>query len=75
LCCAGINVFLDGMVPTENLRFRQESLTFRVTETLDRESADMKNMRYQYPAMKKALGEFHLEVEAGAFTHSEVGLV
>lgn len=29
-CREGINVFLDGMVPTENLRFRQESLTFRV---------------------------------------------
>jgi len=26
----GINVFLAGFIPTENLRFRDESLTFRV---------------------------------------------
>ena len=27
----GINIFLDGFVPTENLRFRDESLVFKVT--------------------------------------------
>jgi ATP-binding cassette subfamily E protein 1 len=26
----GINVFLAGFVPTENLRFREESLSFKV---------------------------------------------
>jgi ATP-binding cassette subfamily E protein 1 len=26
----GINIFLAGFVPTENLRFREESLTFKV---------------------------------------------
>jgi ATP-binding cassette subfamily E protein 1 len=26
----GINIFLDGFVPTENLRFRQVSLSFKV---------------------------------------------
>ncbi len=27
----GINIFLGGFVPTENLRFREESLSFKVT--------------------------------------------
>ena len=27
----GINIFLAGFVPTENLRFREESLTFKVS--------------------------------------------
>ncbi|KAJ7307087.1 P-loop containing nucleoside triphosphate hydrolase protein [Mycena albidolilacea] len=27
----GINIFLDGFIPTENLRFRQESLSFKMT--------------------------------------------
>ena len=27
----GINIFLAGFVPTENLRFREEALTFRVS--------------------------------------------
>jgi len=26
----GINIFLAGFVPTENMRFREESLTFKV---------------------------------------------
>ena len=29
----GINVFLAGFIPTENLRFREEELTFKVVET------------------------------------------
>lgn len=29
----GINVFLAGFIPTENLRFRDESLTFKVKIT------------------------------------------
>ena len=29
----GINVFLGGFIPTENLRFREEELTFKVVET------------------------------------------
>ena len=27
----GINIFLAGFVPTENLRFREDSLTFKVS--------------------------------------------
>ena len=30
----GINIFLAGFVPTENLRFRDESLTFKVIPIL-----------------------------------------
>lgn len=29
----GINIFLDGNIPTENLRFREESLQFRIADT------------------------------------------
>ena len=31
----GINIFLAGFVPTENLRFRDESLTFKVGNLTD----------------------------------------
>jgi hypothetical protein len=51
----GINIFLDGFVPTENLRFREVSLTFKVAETAIEE--EIKRMcRYEYPTMKKLLG-------------------
>lgn len=67
----GINVFLDGFVPTENLRFREESLTFKVSDQLSEE--EIKRMcRFKYPRMTKKMGEFQLTVEAGNFTDSEI---
>ncbi|KAK4321972.1 hypothetical protein Pmani_007255 [Petrolisthes manimaculis] len=67
----GINVFLDGFVPTENLRFREESLTFKVSDQLSEE--EIKRMcRFKYPKMTKKLGAFHLTIEAGNFTDSEI---
>ncbi|KAL8948552.1 MAG: hypothetical protein Q9222_005274 [Ikaeria aurantiellina] len=67
----GINIFLDGNIPTENLRFREESLTFRVAEAGDDFVAD-KGQSSEYPAMEKTLGGFHLKVEPGKFTDSEI---
>lgn len=67
----GINIFLDGFVPTENLRFRETSLTFKVAETALEE--EIKRLcRYEYPDMKKIMGEFKLEVHKGQFTDSEI---
>ena len=28
----GINIFLAGFIPTENLKFREEELTFKIVE-------------------------------------------
>jgi len=67
----GINIFLDGNVPTENLRFREESLQFRIAEA----SEDYQNEKargYSYPDMTKTLGGFNLTVESGEFTDSEI---
>ena len=74
----GINVFLAGFVPTENLRFRDESLTFKVSERADESpladesDAAKKHRQYAYPTMTKTLGSFELNVEEGAFTDSEI---
>lgn len=37
----GINIFLAGFVPTENLRFREESLTFKVSLFVSALMADL----------------------------------
>ncbi|TMS01990.1 ATP-binding cassette sub-family E member 1 [Larimichthys crocea] len=67
----GINIFLDGYVPTENLRFRETSLVFKVAETANEE--EVKRLRhYQYPEMSKTMGEFTLDIKAGEFTDSEI---
>ncbi|KAJ1333942.1 ATP-binding cassette sub-family E member 1 [Microdochium nivale] len=67
----GINIFLDGHIPTENLRFRDESLTFRISEGADEFQVD-KGRDFKYPKMEKALGGFNLKIDAGDFTDSEI---
>lgn len=67
----GINIFLDGHIPTENLRFRDESLQFRIADTTDDFMVD-KSRAFKYPKMEKTLGDFHLSIESGDFTDSEI---
>lgn len=67
----GINIFLDGHIPSENLRFREESLHFKIGEAGEEYLVD-KSRSYGYPKMEKTLGDFHLTVEAGEFTDSEI---
>ena len=67
----GINNFLDGRIPSENLRFRDEALSFKMAETADEFIVDH-TKAFNYPAMSKTLGGFKLTVEAGNFTDSEI---
>jgi ATP-binding cassette subfamily E protein 1 len=67
----GINIFLDGHIPTENLRFREESLTFRIAEAGDEFLVD-KGRAFHYPKMEKTMGNFHLSIDSGKFTDSEI---
>ena len=67
----GINIFLDGNIPTENLRFREESLQFRIAEAGEDFMVD-RSRGYAYPAMTKTLGDFHLTIKSGEFTDSEI---
>ncbi|KAE8226617.1 hypothetical protein CF326_g7677, partial [Tilletia indica] len=67
----GINIFLDGFIPSENMRFREESLTFKIAETAE-EFISEHTRKYSYPKMRKTLGNFQLEIEAGQFADSEI---
>ena len=70
----GINIFLAGFIPTENMRFRDDELTFKVVEN-DQEkntaSTDEKQQQkpnsYKYPSMTKTMDAFKLEVTSGQF--------
>lgn len=68
----GINIFLAGFVPTENLRFRETALQFRLAETADDDEEVEHHHLYNYPRMVKTLGPFKLTVETGSFTDSEI---
>lgn len=65
-----INVFLDGFVPTENMRFRPEGLKFNITEGIE---AKDKSVRYEYGSMCKSFDtSFRLKIEGGSFSESEI---
>eukprot|EP00294_Goniomonas_avonlea_P016058 CAMPEP_0114563472 /NCGR_PEP_ID=MMETSP0114-20121206/13128_1 /TAXON_ID=31324 /ORGANISM="Goniomonas sp, Strain m" /LENGTH=608 /DNA_ID=CAMNT_0001749321 /DNA_START=27 /DNA_END=1853 /DNA_ORIENTATION=+ len=75
----GINIFLAGFIPTENLRFRDIALTFKVAETADILDPDhAKHAMQTYPDMVKVLSEpktgstFKLAVKSGSFNDSEI---
>ncbi|KAG2558104.1 hypothetical protein PVAP13_8NG128800 [Panicum virgatum] len=68
----GINIFLAGFVPTENLRFRDESLTFKIAETQESAEEIETYQRYKYPTMSKTQGNFKLTVVEGEFTDSQI---
>ena len=73
----GINIFLAGFVPTENLRFREIELSFKVAQTAeDTLKRGKRDAQYNYEAMTKTLQgkghTFKLHVEAGNFSESEI---
>jgi ATP-binding cassette subfamily E protein 1 len=68
----GINVFLAGFIPTENLRFRDYSLSFKVSEQIDEELIAERTHSRPYPTMSKTYDGFRLNVQAGSFSNSEI---
>eukprot|EP01117_Protostelium_nocturnum_P001664 TRINITY_DN1203_c0_g1_i1.p1 TRINITY_DN1203_c0_g1~~TRINITY_DN1203_c0_g1_i1.p1 ORF type:complete len:603 (+),score=178.62 TRINITY_DN1203_c0_g1_i1:109-1917(+) len=68
----GINAFLEGFIPTENLRFRQTALNFKVSDQADTEEEIKKHCLYNYPDMKKTMKGFTLNIKSGSFTDSEI---
>lgn len=67
----GINHFLEGFIPSENMRFRESSLSFKVTDQLEQQAIE-RTATYSYPTMQKTLGTFHLEIMEGNFSDSEI---
>lgn len=66
----GINIYLEGFIPTENLRFRDESISFKIAQDLDEELK--RESTRSYPAMTKQLGSFKLDIQKGSFSDSEI---
>ena len=67
----GINVFLEGFIPTENMRFRDFSLSFKIADNTDIVLSN-KEHTYKYPKMTKTLQDFTLTVEGGSFSNCEI---
>jgi ATP-binding cassette subfamily E protein 1 len=68
----GINHFLKGYIPTENMRIRKEELVFKPTDTEDVPELSGEHRHFQYPHMKLKLGDFSIEVDKGNFRNGEI---
>ncbi|ADT83652.1 ribosome biogenesis/translation initiation ATPase RLI [Thermococcus barophilus] len=65
----GINIFLDGYLPDENVRFRPYEIRF--TKLSERKS-QTGEVLVEYPSLVKDYGSFRLEVEGGELYKGEV---
>jgi ATP-binding cassette subfamily E protein 1 len=64
----GINIFLLGFIPTENLRFREQQLDFKLPNVEAKEN----NIKFQYPEMEIILGTAtRNESQKGTATRNE----
>jgi ATP-binding cassette subfamily E protein 1 len=70
----GINVFLEGFIPTENMRFRDSSLQFHTKDQSEIFDEHTPNILSHYPQMLFNRGDnnFSLQVEPGYFSESEI---
>ena len=76
----GINIFLAGFLPTENLRFRDVELNFKINQNMDDAiEGGKRHHMHSYPEMVKTFAarkpeesSFKLTVKPGDYTDSEI---
>ena len=65
----GINMFLEGFLPSENLRFRDHALSFKTAV----EDLNIERLHAcPWPQMCKRLGTFELDIQPGQYSDSEI---
>jgi len=67
----GINVFLDGYLPNENVRFRDKKFTFDPSATT-RENFQVGDEVISYPLLEKKFPAFSVTIEPGKVRKGEV---
>lgn len=66
----GINVFLDGYLPNENVRFRDKRFTFDVSTSTD--DFEKGEVLISYPELKRQYPAFSVSIDAGQVRRGEV---
>lgn len=66
----GINIFLDGYLPSENVRFRDKQFTFDVSSTA--EEFQEGNEVITYPKLEKSFNSFSLVIDPGQVRRGEI---
>lgn len=66
----GINSYLDGYLPKENMKFREDPIVFTTKDDL--ETTKAQNI-HSYPHTSVNFGDqFHLEIQEGQFNRSQI---
>lgn len=66
----GINIYLNGFIPDENMRFRKEPIIFHIKPPAIASSTDLPTLKWG--EMTKTYGSFTLKIEAGEARAGEV---
>ncbi|MCS7135871.1 MAG: ribosome biogenesis/translation initiation ATPase RLI [Nitrososphaerota archaeon] len=66
----GINIFIEGYIPDENVRFRSEKISFQLKPPT--EAYEEVHLSLCWPSMTKTYDTFRLEVEDGCAYPGEV---
>ncbi len=67
----GINIFLDGYIPDENMRFRETAISFKGMSAED-EAFSGAEILVEYEPMKKEFEGFKLEVKGGSIAKGQI---
>ncbi|MEM2773743.1 MAG: ribosome biogenesis/translation initiation ATPase RLI [Nitrososphaerota archaeon] len=71
----GINIFLQGYIPSENVRFRQDKITFQLRPPSAEIEAETSEPLY-WPNMSKTYGDFKIDIiEGKAYRGEVIGIV
>lgn len=68
----GINNFLNGYLPAENVQFRQDEIKFMLKELTDLDFSKNVKVRVKWSEIRKDLSDFSLDVEEGDAREGEV---
>lgn len=66
----GVNIYLDGFIPDENMRFRKEPIIFHVKPPVSESLTNVPILKWG--EMMKTYGEFRLKIEPGEAKLGEV---
>jgi len=66
----GINIYINGYIPDENVRFRESPIIFHVKPPTD--SYGTTHLLLEWSKLTKSFGEFNLTVENGSIGEGEV---
>ena len=68
----GLNAYMSGFIQSENMRFRDESIDFKLRNPYDSINKDSHIFTQSYPQMTKTFGNLKINVSADYYTDSEI---